>query len=64
MQTATLRTSIHVRANILCVRSVAWTSCQELSRHEKTDNIKILEFLKQMNCSNPNNESSTSSNTN
>jgi len=61
MQTAILRTSINVTGNILCVRSVARTSCQELSRCEKTDTIIILEFLKHVNCSNPHNESCTSS---
>jgi len=61
MQTAVLRTSINVTGNILCVRSVACPSCQELSRHEKTDTIIILEFLKHVNCSNPYNESCTSS---
>jgi len=64
MQTAILRTSINVTGNILCVRSVAGTICQELSRCEKTDIIIILEFLKHMNCSNPHNESCTFSKNN
>jgi len=61
MQTAVLTTSINVTGNILCVRSVAGISCQELSRCEKTDTIIILEFLKYVNCSNPHNESRTPS---
>jgi hypothetical protein len=61
MQTAILRSSKNVTGNILCVMPVAWSSCQELSRHEKNDTIIILEFLKHVNCSNPHNESRMSS---
>jgi hypothetical protein len=63
MQTTILRTSINVTANILCVRCGALASCQKLSRHEKIENIIILEFSKQMDCHNLHNKSHMSSKT-